>query len=272
MDEGARSHEGPEAAQARAEANSRVLSIQAVVLAARMFCSAAVGGFLITTGIGAISPSWGLAIAHAMQRLYLAPGHLLAEYLSTQVTITLANSLAALGASVLGVCGALLLARIQLVDAATDRSYGALGRASYVIVSWLCNAACRFAPTLRAARQMDTQIPAAVAVLVPRLSMATAGCMVGVYLAGALLTGWTARLVSTAVGLLPHGVCEVPAMIVSAALGIRMSERLVAAAPGGLEHLRDSARELLGSPRLGRALALVLAAIVIGAAIEIRTM
>jgi hypothetical protein len=272
MDEGARSHEGPEAAQARAQADSRVLSIRAVVLAARMFCSAAVGGFLITTGIGAISPSWGLTIAHAVQRLYLAPGHLLSQYLSTQVTIALANSLAALGASVLGVCSALLLARMQLADAATDRSYGCLGRASYVVVSWLCSTARRFAPTLGAAQQMDTQIPAAVAVLVPRLSMAAAGCMVGLYLAGALLTGWTARLVSTAVGLLPHGVCEVPVMIASAALGIRMSERLVAAAPGGLEHLRDSARELLGSPRLGRALALILAAIVIGAAIEIRTM
>ena len=120
--------------------DDRVLSLPAVARAARVFCIAVGGGFLLTTGIGAVSPAWGLAIAHAVQRFYVAPGHFLAQYLSAQLTITLANSLAALGASILGACGAVRLARIQLADAAADRSYGALGRASYVMVWWFCRA------------------------------------------------------------------------------------------------------------------------------------
>jgi uncharacterized membrane protein SpoIIM required for sporulation len=119
---------------------------------------------------------------------------------------------------------------------------------------------------------MDAQTAAGIAVLVPRLSVACSGCMIGIYLAGALLTGWTAHLLRDAVGLLPHGVCEVPAMIMSAAVGICIAEPLVAAARGGVRRVRDCAVQLLTSPRLLRLLALLIAVIAIGGAIEVRTM
>lgn len=261
-----------DAPRARAMAHTHILSVRALGRAGRTFIAAVAVAFLTTVGLGAISPTWALAIADAVQRLYLGPGHFLAQYLSTQVTITLANSLAALGAALLGAWGALLVARIQLGDASAGRTHGALGRASYVLMSWLCAAARRCVPELGAAREMDARTAAAIAVLVPRLSIVCSGCMLGIYLAGALLTGWTAHLLRDAAGLLPHGVCEVPAMIVSGAVGICIAERLVAAAHGGLRDVHDTAARTFSSPRLLRILGLLIAAIIIGAAIEVRTM
>ena len=261
-----------ELAQTRVKTDDRLITTGALFRAGGLFCCAAAVGFTVTAGIGAIAPTWGLAIAEAIQRLYLAPGRFLAQYLSVQVTVTLANSLAALGASVLGAYGALLVARIQRSDAATGRSYGILGRASYQVIAGLCRAAQRCAPGLGAATHIEERAAAALAVLVPRLSVACSGCVLGIYLAGALLSGWTHHLLRVTVGLLPHGAFEIPAMIASAAVGICIAERLVAAAPLGLGHVHDHARQFLISARLIRVLALIFAAIIIGAAMEVRTM
>lgn len=261
-----------ESAQARTKSGDQLISVSALVRVVRTFCWGAAAAFAITVGIGAVVPTWGLAIAEALQRMYLAPGYFLAQYLSAQATITLANSLAALGASVLGASGALLVARIQRADAAAQRSYGACGRAAYAVVSSLCSVARKAAPALGEARDTAAEASAAIAVLAPRLSVACSGCALGVYLAASLLQGWIPQLLRVVVGLLPHGVFELPAMLVSAAVGVAISDRLVAAARHSLRCVDDAARHLLISPRLVRILALVVALIVIGAAIEVRTM
>jgi hypothetical protein len=262
----------PDLAHARVKSGDQLLSVSALAAAVRTLCWGAAAAFVITVGIGAVAPTWGLAIANAFRRMYLAPGYFLGQYLSAQATITLANSLAALGASILGALGALLVARVQGRDATARRSYGVSGRAAYAVVSSLCAVARKAAPALGQAKDMGAQASAAIAVLAPRLSVACSGCAVGTYLAGSLLQGWIPHVLRVAVGLLPHGVFELPAMLASAALGIAISERLVAAAQLGLPCVHDTARQLITSGPLLRILALIVAVIVIGAAIEVRTM
>ena len=238
--------------------------------AARLFAGAAVVAFVLIVVVTTVAPDFGRSVVAALERFYYAPANLVRKYIDIFFVIVIGNSLAAAASSTLGAVGAIALARVGQSSQERPRDYGAMGRASYRVMDLLCRLAAAFVPALSRARDPAARGAAAVAVLAPRLSLVCSGAVLGIYLAAALTTGWLEALWAAVIDLVPHAAFEVPAAWMAAAIGIAVSDRLVAAATRGPSALRRGARAFLASSPYARAVGIVLALIFIAAAMEVR--
>ncbi len=237
----------------------------------RLFAVTLLGGFVLAVVIGTCLPAAGDALLRALRHVHEASFSLVDRLLPTPFLVILVGNLkAALTASLLGLGAALALGYVQQWErrSASPRQYGWPGRLSYWVLAG-CVAGGRWAlAQVGEVSDLFAQTAAALAALVPPATVMVNGLLVGVYLAAALLRGWTEQLWLAISSLLPHGFFEIPAILLSATLGVLLAQSLVARLRSGRTSLPVAVQRCLRPRAVWQTLAVLVGLILVAAALE----
>jgi hypothetical protein len=178
----------------------------------------------------------------------------------TNLRIILVNCMAALLFAQFGSAAALLEGTLRRRFPSYDRLERLSGRR-------LARAMSRLYAPLREITDGIAQETAALAVAFPFIALAANGIAIGVLLGSTALAG-SSRLASALAAFWPHGVFEIPALLLAAAVGCAAGMALAEAGRSGLGPLLWAARVRLTSARVWLALAGAFALLVLAGAVE----
>lgn len=178
----------------------------------------------------------------------------------TNARIILVNCVAAVFFAQFGSGAALLEGTLRARYPGYDRLERFSGRRLARLATWLF-------PRLRDVPDDIAREAAGLALAFPFIALAANGIAIGVLLGSTALAG-PQSLASTVDTLWPHGVFELPALLLAAAVGYAAGLALVEAGRSGLAPLLGAARARLTSGRVWVALAGIFGLLIIAGAME----
>ena len=275
---------GPEPTSARAEASvGRASSPSSPFLWDWPSVARCARAFIATTGVvfvvgvtaGACLPGLPSRLLGVLQAINLWPSAYLLHLVPIFFFILLSNTKSALIAALLGPLGAWTSARANAgypsARGSALRPTSLPDRVTLALARCVLLGGRRVFPELGDERQdFAARTGAALAALVPFLALGMNALVLGLWMAEALLQGWTAGLAKMALLLLPHAPVELPAFMLASAVGLRLAEGLV---PRRTTHdsawQRAEARRLVTCDRVAQSLGLVTGLLAIAAALEL---
>ena len=228
-------------------------------------------GLMVVVGCGAIA-SLGIAMGAvvrsdfptkaslALSSLYLWKLNLGARLLHINGRIIVVNCVAALLFATFGTLTAMMESSLRSRHRSYDRLESMSGRPLAIIASW-------FFPRLKQLTDPIARETAALALVFPFLALGANGAVIGILLGTAAWTG-PHELATSLKLFLPHGIIELPVLLVAASIGIANGITLVHAGQNGSLAIAAAGRQRLRSKRLWIALAAVFALLVVAGLLE----
>jgi len=210
-------------------------------------------GLMVVLGCGAIA-SIAMAVgaiwnanlpnktALALSTFYLWKLDLGSRLLQINSRIIVVNCVAALVFAIFGTLAAMMEASLRLKHRGYDRLEGLSGRPLARVAAW-------FFPRLRLISDPIARETAALALAFPFLGLAANGLVIGVLLGTAAWSG-PHELASSLKLFWPHGIIELPTLLVAAAIGVANGIALVRAGRHGPQAIAAVGGRRLRSRRL----------------------
>ncbi|MBM3498763.1 MAG: stage II sporulation protein M [Armatimonadetes bacterium] len=262
-------------ASGEAAASPFLWDVPSVVRCARAFVGATVVIFVLGVAVGALLPGLPSRLLGALETINLWPAAYLSHLAPIFVFILLSNTKSALIAALLGPLGAWVNARANVgypsAREGEGRPAGPLDRLTLALARAILRAGGRVVPGLADPRQdLAARTGAALAAVVPFLALGMNALVLGLWMAEALLEGWVTGLARMGLLLLPHAPVELPALVLAAAVGLRLAERLTPRQPGhDAAWQRAEARRQVTADRVAQSLGLIVGLLAIAAALEL---
>ncbi|MBM3474410.1 MAG: hypothetical protein FJX75_14195 [Armatimonadetes bacterium] len=242
---------------------------------ARAFVATTLVVFVVGVTIGALAPWLPSRVLGVLAAINLWPTAYLSHLVPIFFFILLSNIKSALIAALLGPAGAWANSRANV----GRRPHGSSRRGPASVVDRVTLALagvvlrggrCVFPELGDESHDLAARSSAALAAVVPFLTLAMNGIVLGLWMAEALLKGWVGGLASMGRLLLPHAPVELPALVLASAIGLRLARRLVPRRPA-----HDAAWQCVEVKRLitldpvAQSLALIVGLLAIAAALEL---
>jgi uncharacterized membrane protein SpoIIM required for sporulation len=239
-----------------------------------LFLRTAILVFVLTLVAYQLSPQYTSVALRRIMSFYQHHFDFLGKVLSDLALIFLNNFLAALMAMGLGsvaVWWVLRSAESSSPDSSPSSWIGRwIHRFSEALVDSVHRLAIRVHPHLQEVPNPYMQQTVALAVLPPVLSMTVNGAIMGLWSAMHFTHTYWEGLSRALLGILPHGVIELPTMWLAAASGLHIAGLLIYASRHGPQGVRAGLRSLVRSPALQRTVVVVLLLIATAATLETR--
>jgi uncharacterized membrane protein SpoIIM required for sporulation len=231
--------------------------------------------FVLAVSVGALAPGLPTRVLDVIQLIVLWPSDYFAQLVPIYLLILLGNTKAAFLTALLGPASVWLNARLNIRRAKHSGHPAGQPR----LIEWVAHGVAQ--ATIRAGRLVFPQIgdesrefaarsSAGLAAVVPFLALWMNAAVLGLWLAEGLLSGWGVGLAHVGAALLPHGPVEFVALILSAAVGVKLAHHLVPALPQhDSEWQARHVRQWLTSDVLAQSLGLLVGLLAIAAALEI---
>jgi uncharacterized membrane protein SpoIIM required for sporulation len=264
-----------DAAVARPASRAFVWDWPSFVRCGKAFAGAVLSVFVLGVMVGALVPGLPSRVLNAIQSVVLWPSDYFAQLIPLYLLILLANMKASFLTALLGPASVWVNARLNAARS-EEREWG--GGPPGLVTRLACGVA---AATVRAGRAVFPEIgdqrrefaarsSAGLAAVVPFLALWVNGAVLGLWLAEGLITDWLAGLAHVGCMLLPHGPVEFTAIILSAAIGLRLARQLVPVRPQDDSHWQAGhAKQCLTSDSLAQSLGLLVGLLAIAAALEL---
>ncbi|MGQ9732487.1 MAG: stage II sporulation protein M [Candidatus Zipacnadales bacterium] len=244
-----------------------------VLRCARAFLLVTVATFLLAVTIGVFLPNLPSRVLSVFETINLWAVTYLTSIVSLLLFILLSNIKSALIAALLGVGSVWVNARVNVRhtnDQMTARTR-LVDRFAVAFARGIIGLGRRVFSEIGDERhEFAARTSAAIAALVPFLAVGINALVLGLWMAQGLLTGWLSGLAQVGELIMPHAPVELPALVLSASVGLWLAAQLV---PTRAQH--DSAwqlakaKMLITSNQVAQSLALIIGLLAIAAALEV---